>query len=79
MDRSSHVTLGGFLAGMTVGFGAGWLWAVVRRAWRDYEGAKRGAAAAGKSAWARTRETVVLLFFLAVAGALVLGGVFDQR
>jgi hypothetical protein len=77
VDRSTHVTLGGFLAGLAVGFGAGWLWAVFRRAWRDLGIAQKGTAVIGRAAWTRTAELVVLGFLLIVAAALVLGGVLE--
>ncbi|GAA2363250.1 hypothetical protein GCM10010170_059970 [Dactylosporangium salmoneum] len=78
MDHSSHVTLGGFLAGGVAGFGLGILYAVVRRAWRDLAGAKANAAGAEKAAWNRTGEFVILGFFLAVFAALALGGLGDR-
>jgi len=78
MDRSTHVTLGGFLAGLVVGIGVGWLWAVFRRAWRDLGLAQRSTAAYGRTAWARTGDLVVLGFLLTVVAALVLGGVLAR-
>ena len=78
MDRSTHVTLGGFLAGLAVGFGAGWLWAVFRRAWRDLGVAQRGTAAYGRTAWARTGDLLALGFLLTVVAALILGGVLER-
>jgi hypothetical protein len=74
MDRSTNVTMGGFFAGLVVGMGAGWLWAVVRRAWNDHAGAQRATAGVGRAKWRRTGDLVVLGFMLAVAGALALGG-----
>jgi hypothetical protein len=78
MDRSTHVTLGGFLIGALVGFGVGFLYAVVRRAWRDLAGARAGVGTASKSAWARTGDFLILGFFLAVIAALALGGMADR-
>ncbi|GAA1790622.1 hypothetical protein GCM10009835_05260 [Planosporangium flavigriseum] len=75
MDSSLHVTVGGLYAGLVIGFGGGWLYAVCRRAWRDLAGAKSTAAAAGKTAWARTLDLIVLGFLLAVAAALMLGNI----
>jgi NhaP-type Na+/H+ or K+/H+ antiporter len=74
MDRSTNVTLGGFLAGLIVGIGVGWLWAVFRRAWRDHSGAQAATAAVGRAKWRRTGDLVFLGFLLAVAAALALGG-----
>ncbi|GAA2605085.1 hypothetical protein GCM10010399_40180 [Dactylosporangium fulvum] len=78
MDHSSHVTLGGFLAGGVVGFGIGFLYAVARRAWQDHAGAKAIATGAGKAAWSHTGEFVILGFFLAVIAALALSGISDH-
>lgn len=78
MDQSSHITLGGFLAGAAVGYGFGWLVAVVNRAWKDATAARRGADAAGRAAWRRTAEFAVLGFGLLVVAALILGGVTEQ-
>ncbi|GAA0738187.1 hypothetical protein Drose_01440 [Dactylosporangium roseum] len=78
MDHSSHVTLGGFLAGGVVGFGIGVLYAIARRAWRDVAAAKETATGAGKAAWSQTGEFVILGFFLAVIAALALGGIGDR-
>lgn len=78
MDHSTHVTLGGFLAGLVVGFGGGVLYAVFRRAWADLAGAKRGVTAASKGVWGRTFELVVLGFALAVIAALALGGIAER-
>ena len=72
------MTLGGFLVGGVVGFGLGALYAITRRAWRDLAGAKAGAAAAGRGAWRRTGEFVILGFFLAVFAALALGGIGER-
>jgi hypothetical protein len=74
VDRSTHITMGGFLAGLVVGMGAGWLWATFRRAWRDHAAANRTAAGAGRIKWQRSGDLVVLGFLLAVAAALALGG-----
>ena len=73
MDRSTHITLGGFIAGAIVGMGVGWLWATFRRGWRDLGTAKRTAATAGRNAWLNTRHLVFLGFLLAVVAALALG------
>ncbi len=73
VDSSLHVTVGGLYAGLVIGFGAGWLFAVLRRAWRDVAGARKVADGAAKVAMTRTVEFVVLGFLLAVAAALMLG------
>jgi hypothetical protein len=73
VDRSTHVTLGGFLAGLIVGLGVGWLWATFRRGWRDAAGSKKVAASAQKGAWLQTRHLIGLGFLLAVVAALALG------
>jgi len=73
MDRSTHVTLAGFLAGWVVGMGCGWLWAVMRRAWRDHAGARSATAAVGRAKWLRTWELVALGFLLLAVGAWALG------
>jgi hypothetical protein len=73
VDRSTNVTLGGFVAGLIVGLGFGWLWAVFRRAWRDNAGAKKIVAGANRGAWLQTRHLVALGFLLAVVAALALG------
>ena len=66
--------MGGFFAGLVVGMGVGWLWAVVRRAWNDHAAAQRATGGVGRAKWRRTGDLVVLGFLLAVAGALALGG-----
>jgi hypothetical protein len=73
VDRSTHVTLGGFMFGLIVGLGTGWLWAVFRRAWRDYGGSKKIVAGAQRNAWLNTRHLLILGFLLAVVAALALG------
>ncbi|GAA3290264.1 hypothetical protein GCM10020218_060580 [Dactylosporangium vinaceum] len=70
--------MGGFLLGGLVGFGFGFLYAMARRAWASHASARELASGAGKSAWARTGELIVLGFFLAVFAALVLGGLADR-
>lgn len=57
-----------------VGFGAGVLYSVARRAWADLAGARKTADGASKTAWRHTGELVLLGFFLAVVAALALGG-----
>ena len=78
VDHSSHVTLGGFLVGGVVGFGLGFLYSVARRAWRDLSAVKSAAGGAGRAAWSRTGELIILGFFLAVFAALALGGISDR-
>jgi hypothetical protein len=78
VDHSSHVTLGGFLAGGVTGFGLGFLYAVTRRAWRDLGAAQRATSAVGRAAWSRTAEMLILGFFLAVFAALALGGIANR-
>jgi hypothetical protein len=78
VDRSTHITLGGFLAGAVVGYGFGWLVAVVNRAWKDASIARIGAGAVGRAAWRRTLEFAVLGFGLLVVAALVLGGITER-
>ena len=73
MDRTTNVTLGGFIAGLIVGIGVGWLWATFRRGWRDLGGSKRLTAAAQRTAWMNTRQLLFLGFLLAVVAALALG------
>jgi hypothetical protein len=73
MDRSGGITLAGVLVGLVAGFGAGWLYAVMRRAWRDVGVAQRGAANLKKAAWGRTGEALFLGFLLTVAVAYALG------
>ncbi|WP_433055096.1 hypothetical protein [Dactylosporangium sp. CS-033363] len=78
MDHSTHVTLGGFLAGGVIGFGLGYLYALARRAWRSLGGAQALANEARGSAWKLTGEFIILGFFLVVFGALALGGMGDR-
>ena len=78
VDRSSHVTLGGLLTGGMIGFGLGWLLAVVRRAWRDLSSAQKATAAVGRAAWLRTGELMFLGFLLLVAAALALGRIMER-
>lgn len=79
MDRSTHVTLGGILAGLVLGFPAGALWAAVRAAWGDHKGARDKATAAGRAKWRLSRQGLFLAFLLAVGVALALGGVAEGR
>ncbi len=78
VDKSTHVTLGGFLIGAVVGFGGGVLYSMARRAWNDVTGARKTADAANQIAWRRTGELILLGFFLAVIAALALGGLADR-
>jgi hypothetical protein len=78
VDNSSHVTLGGFLAGGVVGFGLGVLYAVARRAWSDLAAVKSAAGGAGRAARRRTGELIILGFFLLVFAALALGGIGER-
>ena len=73
VDRSTHVTLGGFVAGLIVGLGIGWLWAFFRQAWRAASGTKKLAETAQRNAWLNTRHLLILGFLLAVVAALALG------
>jgi hypothetical protein len=73
MDRHGGITLAGVLVGLVGGFAGGWLYAVMRRAWRDVGAAQRGAAGAKRAAWGRTGEALVLGFLLTVAVAYALG------
>lgn len=79
MDRSSHVTLGGFLAGVVIAFPAGVLFQLARAGWRSHASQRADAAAAGRRKWQLARQAVVLGFLLVVAGALALGGLFGGR
>jgi protein-S-isoprenylcysteine O-methyltransferase Ste14 len=73
VDRTTHVTVGGFVAGLIVGLGVGWLWATFRQGWRAASGSKKLAAAAQRGAWLQTRHLIGLGFLLAVVAALALG------
>jgi NhaP-type Na+/H+ or K+/H+ antiporter len=73
VDRSTHVTVGGFVVGLVVGMGVGWLWATFRQGWRAASGSKKLAASAQKGAWLQTRHLIGLGFLLAVIAALALG------
>jgi hypothetical protein len=73
VDRATNVTVGGFVAGLIVGLGVGWLWATFRQGWRSASGSKKLAAAAQRGAWLQTRHLIGLGFLLAVVAALALG------
>jgi hypothetical protein len=75
MDRSSHVTLGGFLAGVVTAFPAGVLFQIVRRAIKDHAALRLATDGAGRTKWRVSREAAILGFFLLVVAALALGGV----
>lgn len=79
MDRSTHVTLGGLLTGLVIGFGAGVLFQMVRAAWRGHAALQDAASAAGRVKWRLTGQHVVLVFLLAVAAAATLGGLYEGR
>ena len=61
-----------------VGFGAGVLYAVARRAWADLGTVKRAVGTTNRAAWLRTRELIVLGFLLAIAAALALNGITER-
>jgi hypothetical protein len=63
----------GVLIGIVVGFPGGVLYAAARRSWADYSGAKKTTAGVRKTAFTRTREALVLGFFLAIVGAVAIG------
>ena len=71
------VTMPGILVGVTTGFGAGVLFAVARRAWKDHATISRAAGPAAKAAWRRTMEMLVLGFLLAVVVAYAIGEYSD--
>jgi NhaP-type Na+/H+ or K+/H+ antiporter len=73
VDRSTHVTVGGFVVGLIVGMGVGWLWATFRQGWRAVSGSKKLVATAQRGAWLQTRHLIGLGFLLAVVAALALG------
>jgi hypothetical protein len=73
MDRSGGITLAGILVGLVAGFGAGWLYAVMRRAWRDVGNSQKLVTGLKRSAWSRTGEALFLGFLLTVAVAYALG------
>ena len=75
MDKSSHVTLGGLLAGVVLGFPAGVLFQLARSAWKSHASYRASADAAGRVKWRLSGQAVVLGFLLLVAAALTLGGV----
>lgn len=77
MDRTAHVTLGGLLAGVVLGFPAGVLFTLVRAAWNDHTGARAKAAEAGRTKWRLPGQGLLLGFLLAVAAALTLGGIAE--
>jgi hypothetical protein len=67
------VTMPGVLVGVTTGFGAGVLFAVARRAWKDHATISRAAGPAARTAWKRTIEMLILGFLLAVVAAYAIG------
>jgi hypothetical protein len=73
VDKSTHVTLGGFLVGLAVGFGGGVLFQIARAAWKTLAVIKDGVSSASSAARKRTFEFLILGFFLAVVAALALG------
>ena len=78
MDTTVSATLGGVLVGLVAGFPAGMLFVSVRRAWTDVTTAKAAVPKARKGAWGRTREALLLTFFLAIGVALAIGAVRNQ-
>lgn len=79
MDRSTHVTLGGFLVGVVTAFPAGVLFQIVRRAVKDHAALRSTTETAGRVKWRVTREAAILGFFLLVVAALALGGIAAGR
>jgi uncharacterized membrane protein len=73
MDRSGGITLAGVLVGLVAGFGAGILYSVMRRAWKDVGTAQGAVPKLKKSAWGRSGEALFLGFLLVVAVAYALG------
>jgi hypothetical protein len=78
MDTTVSATVGGVLVGLVAGFPAGMLFVSVRRAWIDVTTAKAAVPKARKGAWGRTREALLLTFFLAIGVALAIGAVRSQ-
>ena len=73
MDATVSATVGGVLVGLVAGFPAGMLFVTVKRAWADVNTAKAAVPKARKGAWGRTREALLLGFFLAIGVALAIG------
>lgn len=73
VDRSTHVTLGGLMAGAVVGWGLGWIHAMLYRAYKSSQAAAALHAEAKRGVRIRFRDVAVLGFLLAVAAAFVLG------
>ncbi|HLL66989.1 MAG TPA: hypothetical protein VK453_14985 [Micromonosporaceae bacterium] len=71
--RTGGVTLAGLLAGLVIGFPAGALWMMMRRAWRDSTGAAKLAGSVKRTAWRRTGEALFFGFLLLAAAAFALG------
>jgi hypothetical protein len=71
--RTGGVTLAGLLAGLVIGFPAGALWMIMRRAWRDHAGAAKLASGAKTNAWRRTGEALFFGFLLLAAAAFAIG------
>jgi hypothetical protein len=66
-------TITGVLIGLVIGFPAGWLYATTRRSWNDLRTARKGVPTARKNAVNRTREALILIFILAIVGAVGIG------
>jgi len=79
MDASVSATVGGVLVGLVAGFPAGMLFVSMRRAWSDVSTAKAAVPKARKGAWGRTRDAVVLCFFLAIGVAVAIGAARSNR
>ena len=70
---SSNPLTVGVLIGIVVGFPAGVLYAVARRSWTDFTGAKKAIPAARKAAWNRIREALILGALLTIVAAVGIG------
>ncbi|MDT5036897.1 MAG: hypothetical protein QOE03_2082 [Micromonosporaceae bacterium] len=68
-----HITVGGIMLGAWAGFAAGWLFAVMSRAWRDVATARTASGKAQATAWSHSRDALVLGFLLVVVVAFALG------
>jgi hypothetical protein len=55
------------------------LFVSMKRAWSDVSTAKAAVPKARKGAWGRTREAIVLCFFLAVGVALAIGAAHSNQ
>jgi hypothetical protein len=79
MDTTVSATVGGVVVGLVAGFPAGMLFVSMKRAWSDVATAKKAVPTARKGAWGRTREAIVLCFFLAIGVALAIGAAHSNQ